>query len=489
MHLFNAPWAATLSVAQCRHTSDPRSLWRQEIELPVDTPTAFVCYSHEDREFALRLANDLRANGAQIWMDKLDIRAGQNWDTEVEKAVDQCARMIVVLSPDAVGSEQVKNEFMAAIKAGKEVIPVFFRECRVPLQLGRRHYADFRSNYAVGLEELLASLGSEPEPMTIPAAQPREPAPTISDGGKKLRELSRLAESGDDSAMVELGDLCRDGEVVVKDRDQALTWYRRAAAAGNATGMYRVGLAYHTGQGVQPDHFQAVTWYRKAAEKGEPYGMFNLASMYEFGHGVEKDYEQARKWYEKSASVRPQDVEGALERIAVKEAAEQARLDEQRKQQEQAEAERLAAVAEATRKQHEVAEAARLAAGAERKTPRQTEAKKSDPSRKGAILVGVLLLIVAVLALNYSSGLLWIMVGLIVGWATAMIKGGGGGIPVLGIFGGIIGAVVSGTIARVLGLMRSDWGFYDIIVPVVGAIIGAVVVTWLVVFLVERQQG
>jgi TIR domain len=55
--------------------------------LPIDPSTAFVSYSREDMEFALRLAKDLKAKGAKVWMDKLDIRAGRPWDDEIEAAV------------------------------------------------------------------------------------------------------------------------------------------------------------------------------------------------------------------------------------------------------------------------------------------------------------------------------------------------------------------------------------------------------------------
>ena len=39
----------------------------------ADTPSAFFSYSREDAQFALRLAEDLKAAGANVWMDQLDI--------------------------------------------------------------------------------------------------------------------------------------------------------------------------------------------------------------------------------------------------------------------------------------------------------------------------------------------------------------------------------------------------------------------------------
>ena len=123
----NASLVAALSVAQCRHTSDPRSRLRQGIELPIDPSTAFVSYSREDMEFAVRLAKDLKAKGARVWMDKIDIRPGQRWEAEIETAVDGCSRMLVILSPAAIASPNVLAEASLALDEGKSVIPVLYR--------------------------------------------------------------------------------------------------------------------------------------------------------------------------------------------------------------------------------------------------------------------------------------------------------------------------------------------------------------------------
>lgn len=72
--------------------------------MPIDPSTAFFSYSREDMEFAVRLAKDLKAKGAKVWMDKIDIRPGQRWEAEIETAVDSCSRMLVVLSPAAITS-------------------------------------------------------------------------------------------------------------------------------------------------------------------------------------------------------------------------------------------------------------------------------------------------------------------------------------------------------------------------------------------------
>lgn len=378
--------------------------------MPIDPLTAFFSYSREDMEFAVRLARDLKAKGAKVWMDRIDIRPGQRWEAEIETAVDGCSRMLVILSPAAIASPNVLAEASLALDEGKSVIPILYRDCRVPFRLRPFQYADFRADYSVGLEELLASLGgggravSGPEAIALSAiseALGLDRAPPSVSPAAAAKERERQQEAPKQQEQAEAAKLAAQAESELKQR-------------------------------------------QRAAE-------------------LEQASEDERKRQEKAAA--------------------------ERKQHEQAEATRLAVQEDANRKQREGADAAHLAAGVEHKTQRQAQVKKSDPSRKVAVLLGVLLLMVAALALKASGGLLWIMVGLVVGWATAMIKGGGGGVPVLGIFGGIIGAVVCGTIGHSLGLMHTNSTLYNIGVPLIGAIIGALVVTWLVVFILERRQS
>ena len=101
--------------------------------MAIDPSTAFVSYSREDWEFVLRLAKDLKAKGAKVWMDKLDIRPGQTWADEIQAAVNSCSRMLIVLSPASVTSRNVQAEVGYAISEGKEIIPIFYRQCNDPL--------------------------------------------------------------------------------------------------------------------------------------------------------------------------------------------------------------------------------------------------------------------------------------------------------------------------------------------------------------------
>jgi hypothetical protein len=129
--------------------------------VPPEAPTAFFSYSREDSDFALRLAQDLKAAGASVWIDQLDIEPGQEWDSTIEAAVTRSPRMLLILSPSSVKSRNVRNEISFALDENKTIIPVLYQDCTVPLQLRRVQYIDLRADYSRGLNVLLRTLGVE----------------------------------------------------------------------------------------------------------------------------------------------------------------------------------------------------------------------------------------------------------------------------------------------------------------------------------------
>jgi len=136
----------------------------------VNQPATFLSYSREDAEFALKLAQDLRSAQANVWIDKLDITAGMRWDQAIETAMETCVRFMVVLSPDAVDSDNVMDELAFALEERKTIIPVLYRPCKIPFRLRRIQYVDFTGDYGASLDSLIAVLNTAGL-STIPSAQ------------------------------------------------------------------------------------------------------------------------------------------------------------------------------------------------------------------------------------------------------------------------------------------------------------------------------
>src|SRR5215472_7816475 len=134
---------------------------RQGGTVPTDLSTAFVSYSRVDAEFALKLGEDLKAGGANVWLDQLDIEPGERWARAVQAALNAASRVLVILSPASVNSTNVEDEIAFALEKRKKVIPVLYQDCEVPFQLLPFQYVDFRADYARGLGRLLKTLAAQ----------------------------------------------------------------------------------------------------------------------------------------------------------------------------------------------------------------------------------------------------------------------------------------------------------------------------------------
>jgi len=126
----------------------------------------FISYSRNNKDFALELANELRASGFNIWFDLLDIPTGSRWDDEIERALEQCEIFMVILTPSSTISDNVKDEIGYAIDSDKRILPILLKDANVPLRLRRFQYVDFTDiSYNEGIDQakhLLRKLINEP---------------------------------------------------------------------------------------------------------------------------------------------------------------------------------------------------------------------------------------------------------------------------------------------------------------------------------------
>ena len=137
----------------------------------------FVCYSRKDRAFVDQLTGDLKAAGIPIWRDlediPTDVRSNTSgWRDAVDRGLRESSHMLVVLSPGAVASEEVKAEWNYFLAQRRTVYPVLCAECEIPYRLYALNYYDFRGDYATGLAGLISALPSG-ESAAPPEARPR----------------------------------------------------------------------------------------------------------------------------------------------------------------------------------------------------------------------------------------------------------------------------------------------------------------------------
>src|SRR5690242_7384873 len=145
-----------------------------------DTPISlFISYAHADSSFVDKLEADLRQHGYDPWIDRQRLKGGQRWRRELQEAVKRAQVLLIVLSPDAVASNNVQIEFDYFLELSKLVIPLYYRECEVPMELRAIQWVDFRHSYEQGLTALLEVLHLHQEQLAVgvSSAQDRARSP------------------------------------------------------------------------------------------------------------------------------------------------------------------------------------------------------------------------------------------------------------------------------------------------------------------------
>jgi hypothetical protein len=90
----------------------------------------FLSYSHHDRDLAHALAKRLRAAGFQVWDPGTEILPGDNWASELGKALDDADAMVVLVSPEALASDWMQHEIEFALGSQRlkgRLVPVVVR--------------------------------------------------------------------------------------------------------------------------------------------------------------------------------------------------------------------------------------------------------------------------------------------------------------------------------------------------------------------------
>jgi clan AA aspartic protease (TIGR02281 family) len=94
-----------------------------------------------------------------------------------------------------------------------------------------------------------------------------------------LKQLTALASVGNAAAQDYLGDMYKNGEGVLGDFSEAVTWYRKAAEQGFAEGENDLGTMYYYGKGVPRDVVVAYMWFNLAAANNSKNAKKNRAVL------------------------------------------------------------------------------------------------------------------------------------------------------------------------------------------------------------------
>lgn len=123
----------------------------------------FISHSHQDKDFVDKLAAHLIKHRAYVWVDRWELNVGDSLIQRIQESIQDSSALIVVLSNASIESEWCKKELSAGLMREIEekkvvVLPVLLDNCKIPLLLKEKLYADFRSNFDEGLSSVIKAV-------------------------------------------------------------------------------------------------------------------------------------------------------------------------------------------------------------------------------------------------------------------------------------------------------------------------------------------
>jgi hypothetical protein len=151
-----------------------------EAELNMPQFDVFLSYSSIDKIWVMKLKDDLLRYRVSVWLDKDEIRPGDLFAEALEQALDNCRAVALIVSPEAIASGWVREEYNRALDLAKtrqarvRLIPVILREAKLPGFLKSRSWVDFRDEtaYAQNVWELVWGITGKKPTQVLDLSEP-----------------------------------------------------------------------------------------------------------------------------------------------------------------------------------------------------------------------------------------------------------------------------------------------------------------------------
>ncbi len=135
----------------------------QEIMLPTEKIDGelyvFISYARPEQVLAEQVEAYLKAAGVRVFRDTSEIHEGANWDMTIEKALQECQRMVLLLSSSSMPyRKEVHREWFFFDQKLKPIYPLYVEPCELHTRLYAYKYIDVQKDLQAGLERLLNEL-------------------------------------------------------------------------------------------------------------------------------------------------------------------------------------------------------------------------------------------------------------------------------------------------------------------------------------------
>src|SRR4029077_5996717 len=97
----------------------------------------FISYSHADREFVRRLAQDLTNQAVEVWLDEWRLAVGQEIKAMLDEGIAAYDYFLILLSSTSIASGWVRYELDMALKKESDgrsglVVPILLNRVEPP---------------------------------------------------------------------------------------------------------------------------------------------------------------------------------------------------------------------------------------------------------------------------------------------------------------------------------------------------------------------
>ncbi len=176
-------------------------------------PHIFVSHATADNDIVFRIHDQLEAaTGKNLWLDRRDLKPGDNWQDAIDAALRDCESLLLVLSRNSANRPEVTAEWRDALLRERDVYIAVIDDIPatdIPARLRLITWVDLQTDWDGGIAALAAAIQGEATPPGAPVTTVRPVT------GKIDRRLTTIPISGRDADLIEIQRLLKRGPTAI----------------------------------------------------------------------------------------------------------------------------------------------------------------------------------------------------------------------------------------------------------------------------------
>jgi tetratricopeptide (TPR) repeat protein len=176
-------------------------------------PHIFVSHATADNETVFRIHDALEAaTGRDLWLDRRDLKPGDNWQEAIDAALRDCESLLLILSRNSAQRPEVAAEWRDALLRERDIFIAVIDDIPatdIPARLRLIQWVDLHNDWDAGMRALVAAIKVEELPADAPVTTVRPVT------GKIDRRLTTIPISGRDEDLAKIQSLLKKGPTAI----------------------------------------------------------------------------------------------------------------------------------------------------------------------------------------------------------------------------------------------------------------------------------